>query len=441
MTDFKTRINNIIHARNLPNSYLNFPNPATMPTHCSVVDRTRVTGHPVNEVVPAIQDLPAPNIMNPALQSGLYNPNAYVRGAAVEAMGKMYGSKVMKQARKEESDAKARVKCHVSDKADVPYESVPYNPGMLTDEELASFEELIEEKVLEEEEEEEEEAATAEEDATTAEEDAAAAEENEGEREPAGLEKEGKSPAVGAAVMEIEGMEPVTGAVMVEIEGEKLVADAAVMEIEGTEPISDAAAVETEGKEPVSDAAAMEVEGNESVSDAAAVETEGKEPVSDAAAMEVEGNESVTDAAAVEMDGNEPVTDAAVMEIEGMEPVSIVAVMEIEGMEPVSNATAVEMEGKEPVTGAAAGETGEKKPAEQQKKKKTAVANQDSVLSTLTTPEICYNMYHPSGTQAVNFDNVRALLPVRKYSRRLLMYLFAANHYHIEGILSLELVE
>ena len=37
MTDFKTRINNIIHARNLPNSYLNFPNPATMPTHCSVV--------------------------------------------------------------------------------------------------------------------------------------------------------------------------------------------------------------------------------------------------------------------------------------------------------------------------------------------------------------------------------------------------------------------
>lgn len=145
-------------------------------------------GHRVNYIVPAIQDPPAPNIMDPDLQCGLYNPNAYVRGGAVEALGKVYGANVMKKARREESEAKAwseakaRVKHYTSDEA-----KVSYNPGVLTHEELAAFEDLIVDEKQEE---------------------AAVAEENGGEREPAELEKEGKAPVPGAAAEETGGKKP-----------------------------------------------------------------------------------------------------------------------------------------------------------------------------------------------------------------------------------------
>ena len=76
--------------------------------------------------------------MNPAVQSGLYNPDKYVRGGAVEAMGKTYGVAAMKKAEREERDAKARMQHHASDEADVPTRS-----GTLTDEQRALFDELV----------------------------------------------------------------------------------------------------------------------------------------------------------------------------------------------------------------------------------------------------------------------------------------------------------
>ena len=162
-----------------------------------------MTWHQINHVVPAIQDPPAPNILDPALQYGLYNPNAYVRGGAVEAMGKMYGVKAMKRAEMEERNAKARVKHHASEKA-----NVPYIPGTLTDEELAAFEELVEEEAI------------------------AAAGEDGDEGQRAGLGKEQEKPIVGAAAseklreektaeVEKEGREPAVGAAPVEKVGEE----------------------------------------------------------------------------------------------------------------------------------------------------------------------------------------------------------------------------
>lgn len=87
---------------------------------------------------------------------GLYNPNAYVRGSAVEALGKVYGVNAVEKARKEESEARARVKQYASAGA-----NVPYTLGTLTSEELAVHSELtadgdyVEEKEEEEKEEEE----------------------------------------------------------------------------------------------------------------------------------------------------------------------------------------------------------------------------------------------------------------------------------------------
>ena len=152
-----------------------------------------MAGPQVNNVVPAIQHPPAPNIMDPGLQCGLYNPNAYVRGGVVEAMGKTYGATAMRKAEREESDAKARVKYYASQ----PIK--PYAPVVLTDEELAAFEELVrgededenEEMEMEEEEEDEEEK-----------EEAIAAEENGGAKHPTGLNKEANEAAVEATAAE-----------------------------------------------------------------------------------------------------------------------------------------------------------------------------------------------------------------------------------------------
>ena len=59
-------------------------------------------------------------------------------------MGKLYGATAVAMANRKESDAKARVKHHASKNANMPY--TPYTPGTLTDEELAAFKELVEEK-------------------------------------------------------------------------------------------------------------------------------------------------------------------------------------------------------------------------------------------------------------------------------------------------------
>ena len=88
-----------------------------------------------------------------AHQTGLFNPNAYVRGNAVEALGKVYGVNAVKQARREESEAKARVERWASAGA-----NVPYTLGTLTSEELAVHSAFtVDGDYVEEEEEEEEE--------------------------------------------------------------------------------------------------------------------------------------------------------------------------------------------------------------------------------------------------------------------------------------------
>ena len=97
--------------------------------------------------------MPAPKIMQ-ARQIGLYNPNAYVRGGAVEALGKVYGVNAVEKARKEESEARARVEQYASEGA-----NVPYAPGTLTNEELAVHSEFTVDNDYEEEEKEEEPAA------------------------------------------------------------------------------------------------------------------------------------------------------------------------------------------------------------------------------------------------------------------------------------------
>ena len=180
-----------------------------------------MTWHQINNVVPVIQDPPAPNIMDPVLQCGLYNPNAYVRGGAVEAMGKMHGVKAMKGAKMEERDAKARVKHHVSEKA-----NVRYILGTLTDEELAAFEELVEEEAIAaagEDGDEEERAELGEEREKPVV--GAAASEKLREEKTAEVEREGREPAVGAAPVKKageekeEGKNPGVGAVVVEKEG------------------------------------------------------------------------------------------------------------------------------------------------------------------------------------------------------------------------------
>ena len=96
---------------------------------------------------------PPPNVMK-ARQIGLYNPNAYVRGSAVEALGKVYGVNAVKKARKEEDEARARVDQFASAGA-----NAPYVPVALTSEELAVHSEFTVDEDYEEEKEEEEPAA------------------------------------------------------------------------------------------------------------------------------------------------------------------------------------------------------------------------------------------------------------------------------------------
>ena len=98
-----------------------------MPTHCALVvsdvfvvillpisqspqEGISFNGGKTNEVVPALQDPPAPNIMDPANQIGLFNPNAYVRGGAVEALGKYYGVMCLKKAAREGPGSADRIR-------------------------------------------------------------------------------------------------------------------------------------------------------------------------------------------------------------------------------------------------------------------------------------------------------------------------------------------
>lgn len=139
--------------------------------------------------MPVVKDLPAPNIMDPALGCGLSNPNAYVRGSALEVVGKVDGVRAMKEA-EEERNAKARADQHISVNA-----NVPFTPATLAEEELAAFEELVDEEQLLKEDEDEDEATKG--------------KGKEGEGEPVDLEiggeettveeKEEGQPGVGAA--------------------------------------------------------------------------------------------------------------------------------------------------------------------------------------------------------------------------------------------------
>ena len=89
-----------------------------------------------------------------ARQIGLYNPNAYVRGIAVEALGKVYGVDAVEKARQEEREGRARVEDFASAGA-----NVPYAPTALTSEELAAHSEFTMDDDYEEKKEEEEPAA------------------------------------------------------------------------------------------------------------------------------------------------------------------------------------------------------------------------------------------------------------------------------------------
>lgn len=131
-------------------------------------------------------------------------------------MGKFYGANAIAMATRKESDAKARVKHHASENA-----NKPYTPGTLTDEELAAFEELVEE------------------------EETAAVGEDGGEGEPTGLEMERENPAVGAAVLEKKREEETVEAE--KAESEPAVPATAVVEKENA---TGAAAGETGGNQP-----------------------------------------------------------------------------------------------------------------------------------------------------------------------------------------------
>lgn len=164
-----------------------------------------MNGHPINEIVPVMQDPPAPDILDPALQCGLYNPDACVRRGVVEAMGKTYGANAMKKAKREQEEAKARLKR-------LAEANVPFTLGILTDEELAAFDELINDDELRE--------------GTTA------AEEKGGGGESARLQKEGEKPAVGAAAPEDMGEESTTEE---EEEGKEAIIRTAAVEKAGEE--------------------------------------------------------------------------------------------------------------------------------------------------------------------------------------------------------------
>ncbi|CAD6583267.1 MAG: hypothetical protein ASARMPRED_001278 [Alectoria sarmentosa] len=199
MSNFTAHIDAIINARNLPSNYLDFPDPATLPTHCFVVNRTSANGRQVNDVVPVIQDPPAPNIMDAAHECGLYNPYACVRRSVVEAIRKTYGVMWMKRAASEGGGPTDRIKDRATIAAirrSVATGSLKeYTRVGLAKEELATFEVLIGnwgDDWVE----------------GTAEVGMEMESEIERDGTVAGVESEGKEPAIGAAAVEKEGKEP-----------------------------------------------------------------------------------------------------------------------------------------------------------------------------------------------------------------------------------------
>lgn len=151
------------------NNTINAGNPAALPTHCFIAvsnvsvailllislppqTHTGMNGSRHNTVVPVPRDPPAPNVMDPALRIGLYNPNPYVRGMAVGPIAKMGGASVMRRAEVERSNARRFVR-----RLEVVRPDGPANLAVLTNDELAAYEELINEEQPEEQPEAEEE--------------------------------------------------------------------------------------------------------------------------------------------------------------------------------------------------------------------------------------------------------------------------------------------
>ena len=93
------------------------------------------------------QNPSAPKIMDPANQLGLYNPNAYVRGAAAEAIGKRNGAMRLRKAASEGGGPTDQIK----DKATI--DAIRRATGSvrsyasleLTHEEDAAFDDMIDE--------------------------------------------------------------------------------------------------------------------------------------------------------------------------------------------------------------------------------------------------------------------------------------------------------
>lgn len=201
--------------------------------------------------------------MDPTQSLGLHNPNAYVRGGAVEALGKVYRVNSMKKVERDDIIGKARVQQYASNEA-----SVPYTPAILTPEQQVAFDELLEDNP-------EEENADAEED--SGEEEPARLEEEEedddddsGEEEPARLEEEEEDEekaAVGAAApgkvmreeaanVEKGGKDTSVGSVAAvgkpgeDKERKKPGSVAAVVDMKGKEPMAGPAAGKTGAKNP-----------------------------------------------------------------------------------------------------------------------------------------------------------------------------------------------
>ena len=188
--------------------------------------------------------MPASNIMDPTQSLGLHNPNAYVRGGAVEALGKIYGGNAMKKAERDDMIGKARVQQYASNEA-----SVPYTPPILTPEQQVAFDELLEDNP-------EEENADAEED-SGGEEPARLEEEEEDEEKAAvGAAAPGKVMREDAADVEKGGKDTSLGGVAAvgkageDKERKKPGSVAAVVEMKGKEPIAGPAAGKTGAKNP-----------------------------------------------------------------------------------------------------------------------------------------------------------------------------------------------
>lgn len=97
-----------------------------------------------NIVIPLPLDPPAPDIMDPALGLGLHNPDEDVQKMADGASAKMEHASVMRSAEAERSNAREFVRRFEPERPDEPA-----NPAVLTNEELAAYEELIDERQLE----------------------------------------------------------------------------------------------------------------------------------------------------------------------------------------------------------------------------------------------------------------------------------------------------